>query len=113
MRPAHLPALRLEAVVGAEAIGADDAGEAVADEAVQVLLAAVGRDPQHRRLFAEGAPERARLATQIPAGLVDVERARRPCLLDQLLVHRLERLGGTGEDRVDRAYRDRAAKQLI
>src|SRR5438552_2921926 len=45
MRPAHLPALRLEAVVGAEAIRADTAREAVADEAVQVLLAAVGRAP--------------------------------------------------------------------
>src|SRR6266540_1146249 len=67
---------RLEAVVSAEAIGADDAGELVADQPVQVLLAAVGRDPQHRRLFAEGAPERARLAAQVPAGLIDVECRR-------------------------------------
>jgi hypothetical protein len=44
MRPADLPALRLEAVAGAEAIRADYAIEAVADEAVQVPLAAVGRD---------------------------------------------------------------------
>lgn len=112
MRPAHLPPLRIEAVVGRETVGADDAGELVADQPVQVLLAAVGCDPQHRRLFAEGAPERARLPAEIPAGLVDVERARRPRLLEQLLVDRLERLGGAGEDRVDRPDRDRAAKQL-
>jgi hypothetical protein len=89
VRPAHLPPFRLEAVVGAEAVGADDACEVVTDEALQVLLAAVGRDPQDRRLFAEGAPERARLAAEVPAGLVDVERARRTRLLEQLLVDRL------------------------
>src|SRR6266511_1281126 len=72
--PADLPPLRLEAVVGAEAIGADDARELVPDEPVRVLLAAVGRDP-HPRLLAEGAPKRARLAAEIPTGLVDVERA--------------------------------------
>src|SRR6266508_3837835 len=76
MRPADLPPFRLEAVVSAEAIGANNAGELVADQPMQVLLATVGRDPQHRRLFAEGAPERARLAAQVPAGLVDVERRR-------------------------------------
>jgi hypothetical protein len=62
MRPTDLPPFRLKAVIGGEAVGADDAGEATADQAVQVLLAAVGGDPQHRRLFAEGAPERARFA---------------------------------------------------
>src|SRR5438445_8664403 len=87
--------------------------EAVADEAVQVLLAAVGRDPQHRRLFAEGTPKRARLATQVPASLVDVERARTPGLLEQLLVDRLEHFPGASEDRVDRPDRDRAAEQLL
>src|SRR6266542_1051495 len=56
MRPADLPPFRLEAVVSAEAIGANNAGELVADQPVQVLLATVRRDPQHRRLFAEGAP---------------------------------------------------------
>jgi hypothetical protein len=45
MRPAHLPPLRLEAVEGAEAIQADHAREPIADQAAQVLLAAVGRDP--------------------------------------------------------------------
>jgi hypothetical protein len=113
VRPAHLPALRVEAVVGAEAVGADDAGEVVADQAVQMLLAAVGRDPQHRRLFAEGAPERTRLTAQVPAGLIDVERARRTRLLEQLVVDRLQRLGGAGEDRVDRPDRDRTAEQLL
>ena len=48
VRPAHLPPLRLQAVIGAEAIGADDTGEVVADQPVQVLLAPVGRDPQTR-----------------------------------------------------------------
>src|SRR5215207_4419116 len=42
VRPADLPLLGLEAVVGAEAVGADDAGEPIADQPVQVLLAAVG-----------------------------------------------------------------------
>jgi hypothetical protein len=102
MRPAALPPFRLETVVGAEAIGADDATELVADQSVQVLFAAVGRDPQHRRLFAEGAPERARLAAEVPAGLVDIECARRTRLLEQLLVDRLQRLADAGEDRVDR-----------
>ena len=40
--------LRREAVVGAEAVGADNAGKLVADQPVQVLLAAVGGDPQQR-----------------------------------------------------------------
>src|SRR6266571_3744330 len=113
MRPADLPPFRLEAVVRAETIGANDAGELVADQPVQVLLAAVGRDPQYRRLFAEGAPERARLAAQVPAGLVDVERASRTGPLEQLVVDRCQRLGGAGEDRVDRPDCDRAAKQLL
>jgi hypothetical protein len=102
--PADLPPLRLEAVVGAEAIGADDARELVPDEPVRVLLAAVGRDP-HRRLLAEGAPKRARLAAEIPTGLVDVERACVSGLLEQLLVDRLERRGGASEARVDRTDR--------
>jgi hypothetical protein len=113
MRPAHLPPLRLEAVVRAEAVGANNAGEPIADEAVQVLLATVGRDPQHRRLFAEGAPKRARLAAQVPARLVNVERPRGTRLLEQLVIDRLERLGGASEDRVDGADRDRAAEQLL
>lgn len=85
VRPAHLPPLRLEAVVGAETVGADDAGELVTGQPLQVLLATVGRDPQHRRLLAEGAPERARLAAEIPTGFVDVERSRCARLLQQLL----------------------------
>src|SRR5213596_1609308 len=42
VRPADLPLFVVEAVVGAEAIRADDPGELVADQAAQVLLAAVG-----------------------------------------------------------------------
>jgi len=45
VRPTHLPPFRLEAAVGAETIGADDASEVVADETMKMLLAAVGRDP--------------------------------------------------------------------
>src|SRR6266545_8219318 len=56
VRPADLPPFRLEAVVGAEAIRTDDPSEPVAVQSVEVLLAAVGRDPQQRRLFTEGAP---------------------------------------------------------
>src|SRR6266508_2187012 len=110
MRPADLPPFRLEAVVSAEAIGANNAGELVADQPVQVLLDTVRRDPQHRRLFAEGAPERARLAAQVPAGLVDVERRRCTGPLEQLVVDQRQRLGGAAEDRVDRPDCDRAAK---
>jgi hypothetical protein len=78
-----------------------------------VLLAAVRRDPQHRRLLAESPPQRARLAAQIPACLVDVERVRRARLREQLVVDRLERLRGAGEDRIDRPDRDRTTEQLI
>ncbi len=113
VRPAGLPPFRLKAVVGAEAIRTDDAGELVTDKPVEMLLAAIRRDLQHRRLLAEGAPERARLAIQVPAGLVDVERARRARPLEQLIVDRLERLGGASEDRVDRPDRDRTAEQLL
>jgi hypothetical protein len=60
------------------------------------------------------APQRvARFAAQVPARLVDVERARRAGLLEQLVVDGLERLGGAGEDRVDRADGDRATEQLV
>src|SRR5437667_456273 len=55
----------------------------------------------------------ARCPTKVPASLVDVERARAPGLLEQLLVDRLERFPGASEDRVDRPDRDRAAKQLV
>src|SRR6266536_5314879 len=58
-------------------------------------------------------PERARLAAQVPAGLVDVERRRCTGPLEQLVVDRRQRLGGAGEDRVDRPDCDRAAKQLL
>src|SRR5262245_46788415 len=58
-------------------------------------------------------PERARLAAEVPAGLVNVERARCTSLLEQLLVDGLKRLAGAGEDRVDRADGDRAAEQLL
>jgi len=71
------------------------------------------RDPQYRRLFAEGTPERAHLTAQVPAGLVDVERASTRGLLEQLPVDWLERRGGTSEDRVDRANRDRTAETLV
>jgi hypothetical protein len=54
MRPADLAPLRLEAVVGTEAIRADDAGEPVADQSVQ-MSADLGsfhpmRDTKRRRL---------------------------------------------------------------
>jgi hypothetical protein len=42
VRPAHLPPLGVEAVVGAEPIGTDDTGEPVADQSLQVRFAAVG-----------------------------------------------------------------------
>jgi hypothetical protein len=80
---------------------------------VQVHLAAVGRDPQHGRVFAEGAQRVGGSPLRYPASLVDVERARRARLLEQLVVDRFEHLGGAGEDRVDRADRDRAPEQLV
>ncbi len=82
VRPAHLPAGRVEAVVGDEAVGADDPSELIAEQRVQMLLAPAGRDPQHGGALPEGAPERAQLAGEIPAGLVDVERAGRTGLLE-------------------------------
>ena len=72
---------RVQAVVGDEAVGADDPSELVAEQRVQMLLAAAGRDPQHGGALTEGAPERAEIAGEIPAGLVDVERAGRTGLL--------------------------------
>src|SRR6266498_651435 len=113
VRPAHLPPLGVEAVVGAEPIGTDDTGEPVADQSLQVRFAASGRDPQNGRLLAEGAPECARLAGEVPAGLIDVECRRCARLLEQLLVDRRQRLAGAGEDRVDRPDRDWATEQLL
>src|SRR6266545_1830162 len=83
------------------------------EQRVQMLLAAAGRDPQQGGALPEGAPERAQLAGEIPAGLVDVERAGRTGLLEQRLVDRLQRLAGAAEDRVDRPRCNRAAKKLV
>jgi hypothetical protein len=113
VRPAHLPPGRVEAVVGDEAVGADDASELVTEQRVQMLLAPAGGDPQDGGALTERAPERAQLAGEIPAGLVDVERAGRTRLLEQRLVDRLQCLAGASEDRVDRPGRNRAAKQLV
>ena len=48
-----------------------------------------------------------------PAGLVDVQRSGAPHPAEQLFVRRLERVPGTGEDRVDRAGADPRAEQLL
>ena len=80
--PAELPLARVEVVVAAPAVGADDPGEALAEQRPGLEAVAAGRDPEHRGAAGQRAPERPAAAGGLPAGLVDVDDRGR---LDPLL----------------------------
>ncbi len=82
VRPAELPLVGVEVVVAAPAVGADDPGEALAEQRPGLEAVTSGSDPEHRGLAGQRAPERAVAAGGLPAGLVDVDD--RGCL-DPLL----------------------------
>ena len=65
-------------------------------------MATVG-DLEHGVAVAEGAPQRALGAFEPPAGLVHVQGLGGADALKQVVVGVGERVGDTGEDRVDRA----------
>ena len=112
MRPAELPLGRVEVVVAAPAVGADDPGEALAEQRPGLEGVAAGGDPEDRVPGGQGCPERPVAAGGLPAGLVDVDDRRRPDLLLEPGVRRGERLSGALHDRVDRAGGQLDAEQL-
>jgi hypothetical protein len=67
---------------------------------------AAGRDPKHRRLARQRAPQRPASAGGLPAGLVDVDDRGCFDLLLEPGVRRGERLTGALDDRVDRPGRE-------
>ena len=73
---------------------------------------AAGRDPEHRGLAGQRAPQRSAAAGGLPAGLVDVDDRRRLDLLLEPGVRRGERLTGALDDRVDRPGRELDPEQL-
>src|SRR5712691_5443711 len=112
MRPAELPLAWVEVVVAAPAVGADDPGEALAEQRPGLERVPAGRDPKHRRPACQRTPERAAAAAGLPAGLVDVDG--RGCLdpLLELGVGAGERVAGALDDRIDRPGRELDAEQL-
>src|SRR5919108_1124999 len=112
VRPTELPLGRVEVVVAAPAVGADDPGEALAEQCPGLEGVAAGGDPEHGRLTGQGAPERPAGAGGLPARLVDVDDRRRLDLLLEPRVGRGERLAGRVDDRVDRAGRQLEPEQL-
>jgi hypothetical protein len=70
------------------------------------------RDPEHRGLARQRAPQRPASSGGLPASLVDVDNRRCFDLLLKPGVRRGERLTGALDDRVDRAGRQLDPKQL-
>ena len=110
--PAQLSLARVEVVVAAPAVRADDPGEALAEQRSGLECVPAGRDPEHRCAAGQGAPERPAAAGCLPAGLVDVDDRSRLDPLLELGVRPGERLPGTVDDRVDRPGRELDAEQL-
>jgi hypothetical protein len=73
---------------------------------------AAGRDPKHRGLARQGAPQRPASAAGPPAGLVDVDDRGCFDLLLEPGVRRRERRTGALDDRVDRPGRQLDPEQL-
>jgi hypothetical protein len=103
--PAELPVGGVEVVVGAPAVGADDPGEALAEQHPGLGRVAARRDPEHGGSAGQRAPQRPAAAGRLPAGLVDVDHRSRLDPLLELHVGPGERLTGAVDDRVDRAAR--------
>ena len=112
VRPAQLPLGGSEVVVAAPAIGADDPGEALAEQRSGLEAVAAGRDPKDRRRTAQRAPQRPVVAGGLPAGLVDVDDRGRPDPLLELRVRPAQRRAGPLDDRVDRPARKLDSEQL-
>jgi hypothetical protein len=72
-----------------------------------VIFVTARRDREHGVTVGERPPQRALGALQAPAGLVDVQRVGAADAVKQIGVGLGERIAGAGEDRVDRAGRDR------
>jgi hypothetical protein len=102
VRPAELSLRGVEVVVAAPAVGADDPGEALAEQHPGLAGVAAGRDPEDRGLAAQRAPQRPAAACGLPAGLVDVDDQRCFYLLLEPGVRGGERLTGALDDRLDR-----------
>ena len=112
VRPAELTAGRVEVVVAAIAVGADDPVVAFAEHGLGLGGVPAGRDPEDRGPAGKRAPEHPALAAGLPAGLVDVDDLGALDLLLQSRVRRGERLAGALDDRVDRPGRDLDPEQL-
>src|SRR5215211_3916913 len=83
------------------------------EQLARFALVTVRGDPVDREGVGEGAPQRAALSLQPPAGLVHVERPAAPHPPREILVGPLERVAGTGQDRVDRASAQARTEQLL
>ena len=66
----------------------------------------VGRDVQVGVTLIEDAPQRAALTSGPPAGLVHMHRPAVSQPVQQVIARLAERVGGAGQDRVDRAAAD-------
>ena len=110
--PACLPAFGVDLVVGPPAVGAADAGKPLAEEFLEPVVVAVGRDQEDRRLGRGRGPERAVSPSGDPACLVDVDRSRAEHRPDQGLMRLCERECAASADRVDSPDRQPDPEQL-
>src|SRR6266536_5300688 len=110
--PAELPLARVEVVVAAPAVGADDPGEPLAEQRPGLERVPAGRDPEHGGPARQRTPEGAAAAGGLPAGLVDVDG--RGCLdpLLELGVGAGEGIAGALDDRINRPGRKLDAEQF-
>src|SRR6266542_1539318 len=69
--PAELSLARVEVVVAAPAVGADDPGEALAEQHPRLGRVAAGRDPEDRGSAGQRAPQCPPAAGGLPPGLSD------------------------------------------
>src|SRR6266542_2402240 len=99
--PAELSLARVEVVVAAPAVGADDPGEALAEQHPRLGRVAAGRDPEDRGSAGQRAPQCPPAAGGLPPGLVDIDDRGRLDPLLELRMRRGERLADALHDRVD------------
>ena len=110
--PACLPAFGVDLVVGPPAVGAADAGKPLAEEFLEPVAVAVGRDQEDRRLGRGRGPERPVFPGRCPACLVDVDRRRAEHRPNQGLMRLCERECAASADRVDSPDRQADPEQL-
>src|SRR5436190_1174000 len=112
MRPAELAPARIEVVIGPPAVGADDRLR-VAKQRLGLLAVARRGDPERGRLVAEGAPEEARLARLLPAGLIDADDRGAANSIAKPFLGLAQGRAGAPDDRVDGPDRDLQPEQLV